>query len=99
MSKPDLDDYGAVLAVMRLSGRRASERKSVMADQTRRDLLKITIAGAIAAPLAAAEQPPKFFTPEEFQMVDQLAELIIPADDHSPGAHDAQVAAYIDRRL
>ena len=70
-----------------------------MADQTRRDLLKITIAGAMAAPLAATEQPPKFFTPEEFQMVDQLAELIIPADDHSPGAHDAQVAAYVDRRL
>lgn len=40
-----------------------------------------------------------FFTREEFQLVDELTELIIPADDHSPGARAAEVAAYIDRRL
>jgi hypothetical protein len=32
-------------------------------------------------------------------MVDELSELIIPTDDHSPGARAAQVAAYIDGRL
>src|SRR5215216_3285430 len=42
---------------------------------------------------------PLFFTREEFQLVDELTELIIPADDHSPGARAARVAAYIDGRL
>ncbi len=40
-----------------------------------------------------------FFTPEEFALVDELSELIIPTDAHSPGARAAQVAAYIDARL
>jgi len=38
---------------------------------------------------------PQFFTQEEFQLVDRLADLIIPADDHL-GAHDAGVAEFID---
>lgn len=42
---------------------------------------------------------PRFFTREEFAIVDELTELIIPADDHSPGARAAQVATYIDFRL
>ena len=42
---------------------------------------------------------PLFFTREEFALVDELTELIIPSDDHSPGARAAQVAAYIDFRL
>lgn len=42
---------------------------------------------------------PLFFSREEFAMVDELTELIIPADDHSPGARAAEVAGYIDRRL
>ena len=32
-------------------------------------------------------------------MLDELTELIIPADEHSPGARAAGVAAYIDGRL
>ncbi|HVP46061.1 MAG TPA: gluconate 2-dehydrogenase subunit 3 family protein, partial [Bryobacteraceae bacterium] len=32
-------------------------------------------------------------------MLDELAEIIIPADDHSPGARAAGVAAYLDGRL
>jgi hypothetical protein len=40
-----------------------------------------------------------FFTPEEFTLADELAELIIPADDHSPGARAARVAAFIDQQL
>ena len=31
--------------------------------------------------------------------VDELSEMIIPADAHSPGARAAKVAAYIDARL
>ena len=53
-------------------------------------------AAAAAAPSTAA---PAFFTPQEFAMVDELSELIIPSDGHSPGARAARVAAYIDSRL
>src|SRR5919198_5562839 len=70
-----------------------------MSDHTRRQLVKITAAAAIAAPLAGQSSAPLFFTPEEFGLVDELSELIIPADEHSPGARAAQVAAYIDKCL
>ena len=43
--------------------------------------------------------PPAFFTPDEFALVDELSEMIIPADEHSPGARAAKVAAFIDTRL
>jgi hypothetical protein len=68
---------------------------------SRRDALKI----AAAAPLMnlRAPQPatpaPKFFTVEEFRLADELTEMIIPADEHSPGARGAKVAEYIDRCL
>lgn len=42
---------------------------------------------------------PQFFTRAEFALVDRWTEQIIPADDHSPGASAAGVAAYIDRTL
>ena len=38
----------------------------------------------------------QFFTPAENALVDQLAEMIIPADAHSPGAHAAQVSLFAD---
>lgn len=37
-----------------------------------------------------------FFTPEENELIDQLMEMIIPADGHSPGAHAAQVSLFAD---
>ena len=77
-----------------------------MADQdnlTRRELIQLTaataVAGATVPPGLAVEPGLKFFSKEEFAMVDELSELIIPADEHSPGARAAQVAAYIDGRL
>lgn len=42
---------------------------------------------------------PRFFTAAEFAMLDELTELIIPTDDHSPGARAAGVALYLDRRV
>lgn len=36
-----------------------------------------------------------FFKPDEFETVEILTEMIIPADD-KPGARDAQVGSYID---
>ena len=37
-----------------------------------------------------------FFTPEEQALLERLMELIIPADDHSPGAKAARVPAFAD---
>jgi hypothetical protein len=66
----------------------------------RRDLIRIGAGAALAAPAAfAVTDAPKFFTPDEFALLDELTELIIPSDEHSPGARAAQVAAYIDARV
>jgi hypothetical protein len=74
-----------------------------MADQdnlTRRDIIQIAAAAAVTArTVVAAKFSPKFFTKDEFALLDELTELIIPTDDHSPGARAAQVAAYIDARM
>jgi hypothetical protein len=77
------------------------------ADLGRRDLIKLGAVATVAAslgvtePLAAQAAAPAetFFTSAELAMVDELSEMIIPADDHAPGARAARVAAYIDRRL
>ncbi len=66
-----------------------------MSDMERRDLFKIVAAGAIAAPAVAAARPP-FFTPAEIAVLDRLADIIIPTDDQSPGAHEAGVVHYLD---
>jgi gluconate 2-dehydrogenase gamma chain len=73
---------------------------------TRREMIKLSAGAAIAvgvngwdASAFAQTNAPLFFTKEEFALVDELTELIIPADDHSPGARAAQVARYIDFRL
>jgi Gluconate 2-dehydrogenase subunit 3 len=54
-----------------------------------------------AAPAAAL--PPgrdlKFFTAAEFRTLDELGEMIIPADDRSGGARAAGVAPFIDARI
>ncbi len=77
-----------------------------MADEsplTRRELIRIGAAAAVAAGGVergfAGERPLKFFAPEEFAILDELTELIIPTDEHSPGARAAGVAAYLDGRL
>ncbi|MGH9405697.1 MAG: gluconate 2-dehydrogenase subunit 3 family protein [Terriglobia bacterium] len=38
----------------------------------------------------------RFFTEHENKTLDQVMELIIPADHHSPGAHAAQVSLFAD---
>jgi len=66
----------------------------------RRDLLKSLTATAVALQLPAAEpNAPLFFTKDQFALLDTLTEIIVPADDHSPGAHEAGVAAYIDKSV
>jgi Gluconate 2-dehydrogenase subunit 3 len=67
---------------------------------TRRELIQLTAGAVIAAAgEASAQKGGQFFTPEELRMADELCEIIIPADEHSPGARAAKVAAYIDARL
>ncbi|MBO0857002.1 MAG: gluconate 2-dehydrogenase subunit 3 family protein [Chloracidobacterium sp.] len=74
----------------------------------RREMIKLT-AGAVIAPALPQTGPKngsgptkakdgerRFFTSDEFAMLDELSELIIPTDEHSPGARAAKVAEYID---
>ncbi|HEV7990720.1 MAG TPA: gluconate 2-dehydrogenase subunit 3 family protein [Gemmatimonadaceae bacterium] len=74
---------------------------------TRREMLGAT-AAALVLPLLASRPlealsrftlAPRYFTPAEFALVDELSDMIIPTDDHSPGARAARVAGEIDRRL
>src|ERR1044071_2769921 len=81
---------------------------------SRRQLLKSTAATTVAVQLlglsdvvaqknrrpgGGAVKRPRFFTATEFAMLDELTEMIIPTDEHSPGARAAGVAAYLDRRI
>jgi hypothetical protein len=81
----------------------------------RRDFLKLlaaaglagtTMAGPAAAQTGrkapAGTKPksgPKFLTRAEFATLDEMAEMIIPADARSGGARAARVAEIIDARL
>jgi hypothetical protein len=71
-----------------------------MSTENRRTALKLFSAslGALAFPMKvfAAEYVPQHFTPAQMKLLDALTETIIPADEHSPGAKAANVAAYID---
>ena len=49
-----------------------------------------------AAPAVPTEYSLQFFTEEESVLLDQLMEMIIPADDHSPGAHEARANLFAD---
>jgi hypothetical protein len=46
-----------------------------------------------------APSPPHFFTRKECTLVDAWTEMLIPRDDHSPGAHAAKIAEYLDQHL
>ncbi len=75
---------------------------------SRREMVKLTASALIVPALPQAKQQsvaksqtpqPRFFTADELAMVDELSELIIPADEHSPGARAAKAAEYIDGQL
>lgn len=53
------------------------------------------------ARIQESSAPPRlaFLTPAQYATVDALAEALIPADDHSPGARAARVADYLDLLL
>src|SRR2546425_5927682 len=107
------DHHGAGVALLRVSRGRIPEG-DLMTDAgdrpetlSRREMIAAT-AAALAAPLLpvpAVAAPSRdalqgrVLTPAELALLDELTELIIPADDRSPGARSAGVAAYIDGRL
>ena len=70
-------------------------------DVNRRELMRWLSAAAFAPLALPAPDPtaPLYFSKGEYQLLDALTELIVPADDHSPGAHEAGVAAFIDRSV
>ena len=70
----------------------ARERYNVL---ERRDLLKLSLGAA----LASGATKHKFFTDEEYALVDELTDIIIPTDEKSGGARAAKVADYIDQVL
>jgi len=41
----------------------------------------------------------RFFSRAQDELLDRLTEMIIPADDRSPGAHAAQVSRFIDNMV
>src|SRR4051794_39663772 len=54
-------------------------------------------AGCVTPP--AGDYKLQFFTQEENKLVDQLMEMIIPADDHSPGAHASRASFFADQMI
>jgi hypothetical protein len=74
----------------------------------RRTILKLIAAGVAAEKLEAAQHhlvqiaaspaayKLQFFTAEQDKLLDRLSDLIIPCDDHSPGASAAKVSQFID---
>jgi hypothetical protein len=79
-----------------------------MSDQdnelTRRDVIKLGAAATAAVSLGVGHAEAQarvggFLTDSEFAMLDELSEIIIPTDNHSPGARAAKVAAFIDSQL
>jgi hypothetical protein len=78
----------------------------------RRLILKLIAAGVIVpqadvsaqhthglvsiAPAQAAAYTPQFFSQPQLEMVDRLTDIIVPTDEHSPGAHEAKVANFAD---
>jgi gluconate 2-dehydrogenase gamma chain len=71
-------------------------------DIDRRDVLRLLgsvamapqVLTALAAP--AAGYVPRFLTPSEFTLVDRLTHALLPADAEGGGAHEANVARFID---
>jgi hypothetical protein len=65
----------------------------------RRELFKFAAGSAVVVSALRAQGPHKFFTPEEFAIMDEFTEILIPADEHSGGARAAKVAEYLDQQL
>jgi hypothetical protein len=56
-------------------------------------------ATALQTVAAEAGSSPRFFTPAQHAMIEELSETIIPVDSHSGGAKAAKVADFIEQRI
>lgn len=79
----------------------------------RRELFRIITAGVAAAPAMAQHQhttastampdiaayKPRALSPPQYKTLDALCEILLPAGDDGPGAHEAGVAYYLDTVL
>jgi len=84
------------------------KKRYTVAVSTRRDLLRTIAAAATVLPAAAQHEHPdtsaavayttKVLSAEEMKRVAALVDLIIPRTD-TPGASDAHVPEFIDRKL
>lgn len=61
----------------------------------RRDLFKVIAAGALVE-IAPAQDALRYFKAAEDKLVDRLADIIIPDDQHSPGASAAKASRILD---
>jgi hypothetical protein len=68
-------------------------------EMKRRELFKFAAGSALAASTLRAQGPHKFLTPDEFAIVDEFTEILIPADEKSGGARAAKVTEYLDQEL
>jgi gluconate 2-dehydrogenase gamma chain len=85
------------------------EQDQTDGDVSRRELLRLAAGAAAVLPAvrvgawsgsqAGADAAPAFLTRDQLALVDELAEILIPADEHSGGARAAGVALEIDRQL
>ena len=80
---------------------------------SRRDLLRLAgVAGAAAAApgtataaeaqrrrASPARKPLRALTPHQADLLDRIAELMVPSDELGPGATEAMAVRYIDRAL
>lgn len=65
----------------------------------RRKLLQLVAAGLLSETLVgqqATPGDPQFFSSDEFALLDRLTEIILPADEKSGGAREAEIAAFVD---
>ena len=81
---------GAVGAVAIMDGAAAQQKQGKQQAAAKRAAAEVTV------PAGAGR---KFFTVSEFNLIDELAEAIIPADEVSGGAKAAKVTEFIDVRL
>ncbi|HEY5908007.1 MAG TPA: gluconate 2-dehydrogenase subunit 3 family protein [Vicinamibacteria bacterium] len=77
----------------------------------RREILKLAAGMAFARPALSGEAAAaatglaqvlpagRFFSAAEMSLFDAVSEAILPADEHSPGARAAGVAAFVDAQL
>lgn len=52
--------------------------------------------GAVDDPSVYAAYRPRALTPAEYELLDKMAETLLPADETGPGAHDAHAVYYVD---